>query len=246
MSNPALLRQNLPPAWRTLPSVAGAAAVFLSANLSLCRGADSKPGATGLPLVAPIFEHGKGRGSTGCIVVTPPVFMSEEEAWQVIQEELVWSGISLADKQHLIQGVNEPLAQQVEDKNGNFSLQPRDSKPELTLYEPPPKKKLPYQADAADPKKHIALEFVSAKDFQNWCGHSWVTPDGGFCFSTVSTYRIKDQAVFVADRVKAEGLEKVFFGALYDPVGTSQTQSRRLLREQVRDFVKWLQAQGAI
>ena len=39
-------------------------------------------------LVAPIFEHGKGRGATGCIVIAPPVFLSEEDARQAIEEEL--------------------------------------------------------------------------------------------------------------------------------------------------------------
>jgi hypothetical protein len=46
-------------------------------------------------VVAPIFEHGEGRGATGCVVVTFPVFLSEEEAMQVIREELAEHGIDL-------------------------------------------------------------------------------------------------------------------------------------------------------
>ncbi|MGA3244056.1 MAG: hypothetical protein ABSE41_05545 [Bacteroidota bacterium] len=42
-----------------------------------------------LPSIAPIFVHGDGRGSTGCVVMNPPVFLSEAEARQIIEEELM-------------------------------------------------------------------------------------------------------------------------------------------------------------
>lgn len=45
-------------------------------------------------LVAPIFEHGSGRGSFGCDSVAPPSFISEEEAFQVVEEEAKNYGIS--------------------------------------------------------------------------------------------------------------------------------------------------------
>ena len=48
-------------------------------------------------VVAPIFEHGTGRGADGCVVVSPPVFLSEEEAVQVIREELAKQGIKLKE-----------------------------------------------------------------------------------------------------------------------------------------------------
>jgi len=40
-----------------------------------------------VPRVAPIFIHGDGRGSFGCVSVAPPAFLSEEEAFDVIHEE---------------------------------------------------------------------------------------------------------------------------------------------------------------
>jgi hypothetical protein len=35
---------------------------------------------------APIFEYGEGSGYTGCIVITPPVFLDEREALSIIKE----------------------------------------------------------------------------------------------------------------------------------------------------------------
>jgi len=50
----------------------------------------------GIPasLVAPIFRHGAGHGSFGCKAVNPPVFLSEDEARQVIIEEGETGGLS--------------------------------------------------------------------------------------------------------------------------------------------------------
>lgn len=40
------------------------------------------------PIIAPIFIHGDGRGALGCVVINPPVFLSEEEARQIVESEL--------------------------------------------------------------------------------------------------------------------------------------------------------------
>jgi hypothetical protein len=45
--------------------------------------------------IAPVFVHGEGRGAIGCVVVAPPVFLSEEEARQVVVEEFKKIGIEL-------------------------------------------------------------------------------------------------------------------------------------------------------
>ena len=47
------------------------------------------------PVVAPIFAHGDGRAYMGCVAVSSPVFLSEEEALQIIKEELAKEGIEL-------------------------------------------------------------------------------------------------------------------------------------------------------
>jgi hypothetical protein len=89
---PILLHRHQPPAWRKWPELTGAAGLFLLAEAARLPAADSPPNASQNPaqakavaVVAPIFQHGEGRGATGCIVMSPPVFLSEEEALQVIR-----------------------------------------------------------------------------------------------------------------------------------------------------------------
>ena len=69
--------------------------MFLLADTARLSAADSSPKGGPNPtqtnavaIVAPIFQHGEGRGATGCIVMSPPVFLSEEEALLVVREEL--------------------------------------------------------------------------------------------------------------------------------------------------------------
>jgi hypothetical protein len=45
--------------------------------------------------VSPVFEHGQGIGAWGCVMIAPPVFLSEDEARQTIIHEFSNSGIEL-------------------------------------------------------------------------------------------------------------------------------------------------------
>jgi hypothetical protein len=56
-------------------------------------------------IVAPIFERGEGRGADGCMVMSPPVFLSEEAALQVIREEMAVKGVQLRTNQTTLAGV---------------------------------------------------------------------------------------------------------------------------------------------
>jgi hypothetical protein len=218
LAEPELLARHVPAAWRKRAEVAGTA-VLLALGGPL--GCDSGPPA----VVAPLFEHGDGRGSTGCVVVSPPVFLSEEEALQVIQEELAQSRIVLS-------------------KAGT-----RQS-----------------DLDGVDPTRKVAVEFVSDADYDEFGRpRSW--------FLTVeSTLHSHDPKALAKSppswlKSKASGMH---LGVFYDPVAKwnaravkeppdgdwgkvyaaaqeeAKAQSRELLREQVRDFVDWLKAQGAI
>src|SRR5512137_2050774 len=105
-ARPALLHRHQPPAWRKWPELTGAAGLFLLADTARLSAADASPKGSPNPaqtnavaIVAPIFQHGEGRGSTGCIVMSPPVFLSEEEALQVIREEMATRGVQLGTNQ---------------------------------------------------------------------------------------------------------------------------------------------------
>jgi hypothetical protein len=257
LSEPELLERHLPCGWRALPEMAGTVALFLAVN-STVQAADKKPAAPlgSLAVVAPIFEHGDGRGSTGCIVVAPPVFLSEEEAWQVINEELGRQKLKLPDIGFEVRGVKIP------HRTESYSVK-RDQW--TSKVEDLPGTKQAYKADRANPEKRIAVEFVSCHDYERLGG-----PGSS---STVQSYDFKQVGRSVAEAVRKEAREKLYFGALYDPavrvepprrepakiktaadwgkyweesLQKSKAESQRLLRLQVQDFLKWLQAQGAI
>lgn len=156
LAEPDLLKKNLPPGWQAVPQMAGSVALFLAVNAGL-QAADKKPGGPlGAAIVAPIFEHGDGRGVTGCVVVSPPVFLSEEEAWQVISEELAKQGVNISSRSVEIRGV-EILRRFETYETVNGTLKPK-------ITEVPSSAKT-YQSDGADTKKRVAVEFVSQQDY---------------------------------------------------------------------------------
>jgi hypothetical protein len=257
LSEPELLERHLPCGWRAIPEMAGTVALFLAVN-STVQAADKKLEAPlgSLAVVAPIFEHGDGRGATGCVVVAPPVFLSEEEAWQVIDQELSRQKLKLPGIGFEVRGVKIPhRTESYSVKDGKWTSKIEDL----------PGTKQAYKADRANPEKRIAVEFVSEHDYDRLGG-----PNSS---STVQSYDFKQVGNSLAEAVRKEAKDKVYFGALYDPavrvepprrepgniktaedwgkyweesLKKSKAESQRLLRLQVQDFLKWLQAQGAI
>jgi hypothetical protein len=249
LSHPALLRQNLPPAWRTVPEMAGAMALCLAANTATCNAQGAPGGSTNaaVAIVAPVFEHGEGRGATGCIVVSPPAFLSEEEAWQVIEMELSRHGVNASEKKFEVRGVMIPVLRE------RWKRQDKKAK---TMVAEPIGWSAPFRADRVDSKKQIVVEFVSKEEYH--------VLGGPLRSSSVQHYEFKEVARSLAEQVKAQAKDKIYLGVLYDPALHSDyepgrtvadmeqactatvAESKRLLRLQVQDFVKWLQAQGAI
>ncbi len=258
LANPKLLEQNIPPAWKT-GLMAGAVSVFLAANTLGCssdKPSSQKPSPvenTG-SIVAPIFEHGDGRGGSGCVSVVPPVFLSEEEALQVISEELSKQGIELSER-----NAQWDVVIPRRYRKYNRETQENDAVEDYDRGKP-------LNVDAIDTERKIAVEFVSRSEHDDL---------GGFTFppgvsASAKSYDFKETAAFLAKRVREEKKEGIYFGAFYDPFhyadfkpvrGTRSEEMRRLrekaiqkarensirlLREQVKDFVDWLKAQGAI
>jgi hypothetical protein len=233
---PALLHRHQPPAWRKWPELTGAAGLFLLADTARLPAADSPsnggqtpPQIKALTLVAPIFEHGEGRGATGCVVMSPPAFLSEEEALQVIREELATSGVKAWQTNFVVPGVKiTPALWEIYQEDGKMQFVPPSEKPLV--------------ASAADSKRKVAVEFVSERN----C-HRLGAPASS---STVQSYNLKAVAKSVAAEVQKQGQEKLYFGTFYDPLAgtwrSGKAESQRLLRLQVQDFIQWLQAQGAI
>jgi hypothetical protein len=298
-ARPGLLRRHQPPAWRKWPELTGAVGFFLLADPARLVAADSptKGGQTKAPsqavaVVAPIFQHGEGRGTAGCIVISPPVFLSEEEAMQVIGEEMATKGVQLRTNQTTLAGITvERFVWLVSAAPTGATNGPTSTGPAFEI------KQVPFNTDAADPKKKVYVEFLSERDKNTWDRER--RNEGEDIFSgSVRFYDLPKTAAYVAQRVKRQATERLYFGTFYDPLaGTAdiskraaelmaageakssnkaveakveslgngkttttpsqpasgpwvdvdpKAESLRLLRLQVQDFLKWLQAQGAI
>ncbi len=262
LADPHLLKENIPPAWRFAPQMVGVVALMLAVNA--CVGADSqsasRPGATQpgattaavssephlAPLdpavVAPIFQHGDGRGATGCVVVSPPIFLSEEEALQIITEEFSRAGIEVTGKNVDLEGVSIQWLE--------FEYKLEDDILQKEFYEIGMAS--PLVADLVDENRAIAIEYVSMHDYNQ------VRREASL--SSVSSYDTQEVAQAVASTVEKEG-KSVYFGTFYDPMvrfehdsassweeaeAAGEAEAKELLRQQIQDFIEWLQAQGVI
>ena len=180
----------------------------------------------------PIFAHGTGRGSYGCESVAPPVFLSEEEAMQVIAEECAAQGIDISG-QKTISGTfpatsTLPVAISDSDSDKTYTG-------DLTL-------------DGYSEKLGIGIEFVSTDDIKDWRSNPR-------SISTVDEYDLKGTAQRLVDCTDNVA---VFYDPTADDyndftgsneesyVESSREKSLEELREQVRDFLQWLKGQGVI
>jgi hypothetical protein len=187
--------------------------------------------------VAPIFHHGEGRGSCGCVTTAAPIFLSEEEARQVIIEEAATHGIHFENKKQVFT--------QVETENLAIDLRTR--KPMI--------QKISIALDGTDPQRNLSFEFVSDKDLAVWdmgsrysgtLGEIAIEPVAkglqkgfsktvtgqtvGVFYDPVSIYSFDKQSSFPASSTRKEAKEK----------------SIHELQEQVKDFIAWLKTQGII
>jgi hypothetical protein len=199
-----------------------------------------------LPSIAPIFLHGDGRGVTGCVVINPPVFLSEEEARQVIEEELMKENIIFDKKNVVLDGVAIPEKNEWESEYGK--------REEVTV-----------NLDGYSSKYNLGYEVVTAEDYYKFGGES--------SLSTVQDYDLVKAAENLRNTMKERG--KMNVAIFYDPLerdenpdpknqsfedmlrdqerdkvdkgvrsqlthATGKEQSIELLKRQVSDFIQWI------
>lgn len=216
--------------------------------------------------IAPVFRHGDGRGSFGCVSVAPPAFLSEAEAFEVISEEAKREGIIFSEGGLTLDKVEIPVTSLNYNPDGEKNAAQGSKRGELEL-------------DGYDAGKKIAYEFISTEDIAAW------KDENQGVRSSVDSY----DAVGTAERLK-DGLKDRNDGntvaVFYDPMGFDEENSKKymakfreisenekltdqerqekwtqlnrqqedelkaarksLLREQVKDFLDWMKAQGII
>ncbi|MBN1973395.1 MAG: hypothetical protein JW787_07130 [Sedimentisphaerales bacterium] len=195
-------------------------------------------------LVAPVFNHGEGRGSIGCVAVYPPAFLSEEEALVVIKEELIKKGINLNKEKVVFGDANvKPLGYGV-----------------LEMFGMGKKKPFPLEIDSQDSNKQINIEFISMSDCEQLGG----TKEDWFNFQKYDTRKAAVQFRKQIQSNKKNGV----YGVFYDPAPKNPLNSthdrevtieerqlakeqneelaREQLRKQVQDFANWLKEHEVI
>jgi len=182
--------------------------------------------------IAPIFQHGDGRGSFGCDAVAPPVFLGEDEARQVIIEEGKRAGLDFHADVLTLPDVAVPLT-------------PPEGARERKDPKGPKTQQKPLALDGTDEKRHISFEFISEKDYAAWRDK----PENYRGFSSVSHVDYLATAQTLHDgllQAKPEGAIGIFYEPLPSYSEAAKEQAREELRQQVRDFIVWLKGQGVI
>ena len=163
--HPELLRI-VPERWRRNPFVlrvlAGVGCLLLAVQSAGAQEQANAPASR----VAPLFVHGEGRGAAGCVMVNPPVFLSEDEALQVIRHEAKKAGLDFTAEAPTVRQATVPVTSEC---GPGWDTQKRD----LVF-------------DGFDKEHNVAFEFVSSKHFSEW-------EKGGAC-SSVSFYNMKGAA----------------------------------------------------
>jgi hypothetical protein len=246
-----MLLYNRPGRWNASPLAGSVLAAVVV--LGLTSFSDSKENKTvdtfDVGSYIPLFEHGEGTGAVGCVSAVAPQYLSEEEAGEIIRAELLKAGIGSG------KGINRENA-----------ILPD------TITEPPVQRgkftaKIgPLETDGVT-CFDIGIEFLSMEDYEGWTLHTMPPYD-----YPVSGFAIYHNLRSAAEILTSNPNLAVF----YDPVemprydGTfdkslSEDESRKEierilteitieakeraeenLREQVRDFIAWLSAQGVI
>ena len=205
------------------------------------------PGESAMPTinVAPLFLHGGGTGAFGCDMVTPPVFLSEAEALEVINDAAKEYGLEFSVGQNVtIEDVLEPIT----SLNG--------------AVEKSVQNQISLKPDFADTEHGIALEFVSVDDVKMW--------NQGPKEALVESYDTMDAAQQLDSALEDKYNDAIFAaGVLYDPCETialsaeqmgrmfedqtreqieqqTRAMSEEQLKKQAVDFFKWLKSQGVI
>ncbi len=160
-------------------------------------------------VVAPVFIHGGGTGSSGGIAASPLSSLTEEEARKIIEGELKKSGIVCDRHNHPVKGA---VVKGQDSMAGNRELS------------------LPLVADGLDSKHNLAYEYVPAKSYDK-IAHS----QNG----TLTRVNYVALAESVRKGFESAGTVNavVFYDPL--PSMGNKQEGEKLLRAQVQDFIKW-------
>lgn len=237
VKNPEMLSRNIPESWMKNKYVATSIAAFILCGTPHSNGKsvtaaieiidklnsddkatnENNPTMSDSMKVAPIFAHGDGSGSTGCIVMSPPVFISEDEAKSIIFEALAKENILFDTKNcPTLKFDAPPLAN---DCLKEIERMTKTTQVKITM-------------DGYNADYNLAIQFMSSKDFR-----TFRIEDG--CYSSGSHYDTKTAAELLRAELKKKGILNA--AVFYDPLPSDESNedAKQDLLMQVNDFIQW-------
>jgi len=258
IENPVLLSKNVPFAWIRNQYAATTLATFILCGVGNQSSAQKAKLATAIisnsikkdkpaaiqsvkhdtVKVARIFSHGDGSGAIGCEVMSPPVFISEDEAREIIFTALKAENI-------VFNTTNCPVIKFMATPIANDCLNETQKKKSK-------KAKVEVSLDGYNAKNNLAIEYVSVADFKKF------RIDDG-CYSTAQGIGTLEAAYLIRDELSAQA--KMNAVVFYDPMPyvkfnenelskiteeKANKLAREQLLEQVKDFIDWIKKEGII
>lgn len=201
--------------------------------------------------VAPLFVHGDGQGAFGCLMIAPPVFLSEFEALTVINEAAKEYGLHFSDANTPdFANVLQPITELYPPLPPTDGADPAATDTNTIIM---------LKTDFSDNKHGITIEYVSTNDVESW-NKSEPTISAG-------SYDTRDAAAQLSEALEgaynAKGVEYAA-GVLYDPCASvnpddlsdqkereeaevkAREMSEEQLKAQAKDFFEWLKDRGVI
>lgn len=254
-SHPELFLNHAPKSWIDNAKIWTALVAF-SLSTSQCNGQDKSKNSTEITdkkgdpqkkekeipksFVSPIFVHGEGTGATGCIVMNPPVFITEKEAKQVIINEFKKNNIE----------IDTTTNKQITLSKKQFDFDTRKAK---TV-------EVKHQFDGYNPKLNFVFDFISSDDY-------YELKDNEGILSTVSSFNYRKIANELRNKIIDN--KKINAVIFYDPVvhakeinlddkatekewkkayeeqeKSATEEAKNQLIKQVDDFISWLKKEN--
>lgn len=201
--------------------------------------------------IAPLFIHGKGAGSIGCVVISPPAFISEADAKRIIEDEFGKAGIGFDLEYYQPEGLTvekEHIFRNEEDREYYESTKAVDANDNIPLV-----------ISGYNREYNFGYCYVGTTEHDKYSeNHS---------FSSLDTWHTKETAGRIVDILKADGRTNA--AVFYEPMNEleywkyrdsqepplkvmemvrsdAEEESRKLLRCQVQDFINWAKAEGVL
>lgn len=263
-SDPSILLENVPMGWLKKPLAAGALLAFVMGGYSPAHGTENVRGdkkekrvETGkqakekdekqlqreqlqqkqnAAAVAPLFLYGTGSGSLGCVVVSPPSFLPENEALDLIIAELKNHGFRFGRREQLVEGLT------ISSRRARYNV--KTYKYNVTETGD----KSLFYFDLYDEKTNIGIKYITDSNYYKLGG-----PWSG---SSVSSYDMVDVAQGIRETLKehySRSKDKKFNAVVfYDPMapykgsGMGRSEAVVDLLKQVREFARWWQAHAPV